>query len=156
MRLPFGGYTPDPSGITDPVPPDSPSGVVPLVHGGFKERCAELLADEVDVLVRRKIIDSRSPAADALLDYRSPPSTPRSIELANLRADIERLTKERDEARRFGEEAAEKYNQTLTDPAFERVLRCAFCAAEYPPATPPTQDEALTAHVKVCAKHPMR
>lgn len=36
------------------------------------------------------------------------------------------------------------------------VLRCAFCDAEYPPGTPPTQHEALTAHVLVCPKHPMR
>jgi hypothetical protein len=39
---------------------------------------AARLADEVDVLVRRKIIDSRSPAADALCDYRDPPTSPRS------------------------------------------------------------------------------
>lgn len=39
---------------------------------------AARLADEVDVLVRRKVIDSRSPAADALCDYRDPPTSPRS------------------------------------------------------------------------------
>lgn len=37
-----------------------------------------------------------------------------------------------------------------------QVLRCAFCDAKYPPGTPATQHEALTAHVKLCPKHPMR
>ncbi len=37
-----------------------------------------------------------------------------------------------------------------------RVLRCAFCDHEYPPGTPPTQHEALTAHVRECRKHPLR
>ena len=54
----------------------------------FDERCANALADEVDVLVHRKVIDSRSPAADALLDYRNPPSTPRSDRLAKLEAEL--------------------------------------------------------------------
>lgn len=41
------------------------------------------------------------------------------------------------------------------DPEDERILRCAFCQEEYPPGTPPTQDEALTAHVMVCESHPL-
>lgn len=49
------------------------------------------LADEVAALVRRKVIDSRSPAADALLDFRDPPSTPRADALAEARAEVERL-----------------------------------------------------------------
>ena len=64
-------------------------------------------------------------------------------------AAIEALVAERDEARRFGEEAARRYNESL-------VLRCAFCNAEYPAGVPPTQHEALTAHVKECPRHPMR
>lgn len=59
------------------------------------------------------------------------------------------LTLERDAARKSAVEAA-----ALVE--IERVLRCAFCGTEYPPGTPPTQHEALTAHVKVCVKHPMR
>lgn len=47
-------------------------------------RDAGRLADEVDVLIRTRVIDSRSPAADALLDFREPPSTPRSDRLAKL------------------------------------------------------------------------
>lgn len=36
----------------------------------FDVRCADALADEVEKLVKSKELDSRSPAADALLDYR--------------------------------------------------------------------------------------
>ncbi len=54
----------------------------------MKDRCAEALADEVAVLVRRGVIDARSPAADALLDLRSPPTTPRSERLATLEAQL--------------------------------------------------------------------
>lgn len=46
------------------------------------------LADEVDVLIRAKVLDSRSPAADALLDFREPPSTPRSCRLAALEQEL--------------------------------------------------------------------
>lgn len=48
--------------------------------------CVTALADEVDVLVRKHVIDSRSPAADALLDVRNVPSTPRSDRLLQLEA----------------------------------------------------------------------
>lgn len=48
------------------------------------KRCADALADEVDLLVRKKVIDSRSPAADALLDYRNPPTSPRSDRLLDV------------------------------------------------------------------------
>ncbi len=37
-----------------------------------------------------------------------------------------------------------------------RVLTCAFCGEAYPPGTPESNDAALVAHVKVCAKHPLR
>lgn len=67
----------------------------------FDVRCADKLADEVDVLVLRKVIDSRSPSADALLDYRNPPTSPRSDRMAALEkrqeellATIVRLTNE--------------------------------------------------------------
>lgn len=50
----------------------------------LRAKYAEALADEVAVLVRRKVIDSRSPAADALLDFRDPPSTPRADRMAGL------------------------------------------------------------------------
>lgn len=37
---------------------------------------ADHLADEVQRLVERRVIDARSPAADALLDFRNPPNRP--------------------------------------------------------------------------------
>lgn len=55
---------------------------------GFDRNCADKLADEVAVLVRRRVIDSRSAAADALLDYRNPPVTPRSERLSELEAQL--------------------------------------------------------------------
>jgi NTP pyrophosphatase (non-canonical NTP hydrolase) len=36
-----------------------------------------------------------------------------------------------------------------------RSLTCAFCGAIYPPGTPTSQHELLTAHVKKCEKHPL-
>lgn len=33
---------------------------------------------------------------------------------------------------------------------------CAFCGQAYPPGTPQTQHELLSAHIRVCTKHPMR
>lgn len=61
--------------------------------GGFDRLCADKLADEVDVLVRQHVLDPRDPAADALLDYREPPSTPRSDRLLDLEREVERLRK---------------------------------------------------------------
>lgn len=58
-----------------------------------------------------------------------------------------------DEARKLAEEACAKYNGLLED---QRILRCAFCDAEYPPGTPATQHQLLTDHVRVCEKHPLR
>ncbi len=54
----------------------------------FDVRCADALADEVSVLVMRQVLDARSPAADALIDYRNPPSTPRADRLAELEAEM--------------------------------------------------------------------
>lgn len=54
-------------------------------------RCADALADEVAALVRRGVIDQRSSAADALLDYRNPPSSERADRLATLESENERL-----------------------------------------------------------------
>ena len=57
----------------------------------MKLRCADALADEVAALVKRKVIDSRAPAADALLDYRDPPQSPRSDRLVELERQIDHL-----------------------------------------------------------------
>lgn len=59
----------------------------------FDETAAMRLADEVAVLVRRKVIDARSPAGDALLDFRDPPSTPRADRIARLEAENDELRK---------------------------------------------------------------
>ena len=57
-----------------------------------------------------------------------------------------------EEARKFGEEAAEKYNRVTAT----STLRCAFCDEMYAEGTLATRNEALTAHVLVCPKHPIR
>lgn len=63
----------------------------------FDVRCADALADEVAALIIRKVIDARAPAADALLDYRSPPQTPRAERLADadLRIDLANYGRDR-------------------------------------------------------------
>ena len=74
-------------------------------------------------------------------------------ELSRLRASLAAVTKERDEARTLAEEACRRYNELI---ASGPTLTCAFCGSEYPRGTPPSQHEALTAHVLVCEKHPLR
>ena len=77
-----------------------------------------------------------------------------------MRKEIERLTDPVDglEAklveRTAEREEARDWVRRLTRE--QRVLTCAFCGAEYPPGTPESNDAALTAHVRVCPKHPMR
>lgn len=58
------------------------------------------------------------------------------------------------DARGAETEEARDWVRRLT--AAERLLTCAFCGEAYPPGTPTDNHEALTAHVRVCAKHPMR
>lgn len=81
----------------------------------FKERAAEALADEVAVLVERKAIDSRSPAADALLDYRDPPRSVRADRIATLEGKLAAA-----EAR-----AAQAHNDALEEAAriADRIAR---------------------------------
>ena len=81
---------------------------------------AQALADEVDVLVRRHIIDARSPAADALLDFRNPPMTPRSDRLTTLefqldeaRADLRMALAERRDALSERDEARSQLRSNL-------------------------------------------
>jgi hypothetical protein len=38
----------------------------------------------------------------------------------------------------------------------DRVVTCVSCGYQYETGTPQSQDERLTAHIKVCEKHPMR
>lgn len=37
-----------------------------------------------------------------------------------------------------------------------QVLTCIACGEAYPPGTPASQHDLLSAHIRVCAKHPMR
>ncbi len=59
--------------------------------GPFAKKAADALADEVAACVVRRELDSRSPAGDALLDYRNPPTTPRSDRLAALETRFESM-----------------------------------------------------------------
>lgn len=51
---------------------------------------------------------------------------------------------------------------TPQDPAGSRlaptpsVVTCVYCGHEYPEGTPTAKHDLLTAHIKVCEKHPMR
>lgn len=36
------------------------------------------------------------------------------------------------------------------------TLTCVYCGVEYPEGTPPHGSDVLTAHIKVCEKHPLR
>lgn len=68
-----------------------------------------------------------------------------------LDAALARVRQERDEARKYGEEmyAREKARHEDTF--------CAYCGEKYPKGTPlHGGGEALTAHIRVCEKHPMR
>lgn len=38
----------------------------------------------------------------------------------------------------------------------ERILTCVYCGHEYPQDTPAWGNDVLTAHIKICEKHPMR
>lgn len=67
-----------------------PCGCIPIADQR-RLRDADRLADEVAVLVVNRVIDSRSAAADALLNYRNPPRSPRSDRLADLEADRDAL-----------------------------------------------------------------
>lgn len=37
-----------------------------------------------------------------------------------------------------------------------RVVTCVYCGQEYPQDTPEWNNDVLTAHIKVCPKHPLR
>ena len=62
----------------------------------------------------------------------------------------------KDEALRLRGERDEARNWVRRMTHETRVLTCAFCGEAYPPGTPESNHESLLAHVKVCAKHPMR
>jgi hypothetical protein len=38
----------------------------------------------------------------------------------------------------------------------KRILTCVYCGQEYKQGTPAFDDGVLTAHIKICERHPMR
>lgn len=80
----------------------------------FAQIGADRLADEVDVLVRRKVIDSRDPAADALVDYRDGhPTSARSDRMVDLEREVAELTAARDRHRALVAEELNTCRDTL-------------------------------------------
>jgi len=70
--------------------------------------------------------------------------------IAALESALAEAQRERDEARAYGERLYAECTGNARDVA------CAFCSEKFAEGTPRSQNETLTAHVKVCAKHPMR
>ena len=77
-----------------------------------------------------------------------------SATIADLSQRLATAEAERDEARRFGAEAGQRYYNALLIASCD--VTCAFCGATYPRGTPRHGDGALADHIKVCPKHPMR
>ena len=44
----------------------------------------------------------------------------------------------------------------MNQQAENQVVTCVYCGHEYPDGTPTAKHDSLTAHIKVCEKHPMR
>jgi len=64
---------------------------------------------------------------------------------SRLRADVRRLTAEREEARDW-----------VRRMQAENVTTCIHCGTAFPPGTPTHGADALREHARVCEKHPMR
>lgn len=52
--------------------------------------------------------------------------------------------------------AATLYAAKCKERTEQRVVTCVYCGHQYPDGTPTHQAELLTAHIKVCEKHPLR
>ena len=92
------------------------------VLGHFDKISADRMADEIDVLISRKIIDSRSPAADALLDYRDPPRSDRSDRLAVLEKKIEKLKRLADGYDNYGPEDGGNHTYVVVAIELKKIL----------------------------------
>jgi len=64
---------------------------------------------------------------------------------SSLRADVQRLTAEREEARDW-----------VRRMQAENVTTCIHCGTAFPPGTPTHGADALREHARACEKHPMR
>jgi hypothetical protein len=71
-------------------------------------------------------------------------------DLADTATRIVQLERERDEARRYGERL---YAECAGN---ARQVTCVYCGHEFAEGVPASQDEQLTAHIRVCEKHPLR
>lgn len=107
------------------VLPRGPEDRLPLAiarakEGSFFERIAhERLADEVAVLVMDGTIDARSPAGDALLDCREPPSSPRADRLKELTERAEKAERELGAARALSERRKKALSHVASQVRFE-------------------------------------
>lgn len=54
------------------------------------------------------------------------------------------------------EQQISNYREWVRKLMRENTLTCVYCGHEYPPGTPAANDEALTAHIAMCEKHPLR
>ena len=118
--------------------------------------CPAVHRPAILALIRTLLREERERCAVTALEQKGEAGVPWTLAAdACTLALAERNTfmAERDQARRFAEEAAQKYNELLAE---KRVLRCAFCNFEYQEGTPPTQHEALTQHIRECQSHPYR
>lgn len=80
------------------------------------------------------------------------------IGLALSIGDIERVKLAKAEASRLLGSAMDELNEQGGAPeaSGESVVTCVYCGHQYPDGTPTHKAELLTAHVKVCDKHPMK
>ena len=69
--------------------------------------------------------------------------------MEHTESDGEFLLRLVDEARAWAE-------GTVNKVVAARIVTCVYCGHEYPSGTPASQDAALTEHISVCEKHPMR
>ena len=128
---------------------------------GFPVEIANDCQVRLDMHLRRMWPDERVPRGYRLAtvrivapDRRGPSESERTQKRADANWDhvendhnmLQQIITERDEARAWVDRLTSE----------QRVLTCAFCGEAYPPGTPESNHVALTAHVKVCAKHPMR
>lgn len=115
------------------------------------ERDGGRLADEVAVLVRQRVVDQRSPVADALLDFRDPPTSERADRLVTLESErdaaqgeVASLTEENGAIRSKNEELGQE-NATLR----ERVATLEREVREQDDARLATECDLTTAGISV-------
>ena len=76
-------------------------------------------------------------------------TTTRPEGMEHTESDGEFLLRLLDEARKWAVE-------TVAAVTAARIVTCVYCGLEYPGGTPASQDAALTCHIRVCEKHPLR